>query len=81
MWYSYRASEKSYEYLIGYAESTDGKIWVRKDEEVNISPSKEGWDSAMVCYPYIINHKGEKYMLYNGNGYGQTGMGLAILKK
>jgi hypothetical protein len=27
----------------------------------------------------VFDHKGERYMLYNGNGYGQTGFGLAVL--
>jgi hypothetical protein len=31
-------------------------------------------------FDYIsFDHKGERYMLYNGNGYGQTGFGLAVL--
>lgn len=75
MWYSYRGES----YRIGYAESKDGISWQRKDEEVGIDVSKSGWDSEMICYPFILNHKGQKYMLYNGNDYGKTGLGYAVL--
>ena len=77
MWYSYRSEA----YKIGYAESEDGLSWIRKDEEVGIDVSKSDWDSEMICYPYVWEHKGEEYMLYNGNGYGRTGIGLAILSE
>lgn len=75
MWYSYRGEA----YRIGYAESTDGLEWVRKDEEVGIDVSPEGWDSKMIEYPYVFQHGKTKIMLYNGNGYGQTGIGYAVL--
>lgn len=75
MWYSYRGDT----YRIGYAESLDGIYWCRKDEEVGIDVSISGWDSEMIEYPFIFDHKGQRFMLYNGNGYGKTGVGLAIL--
>lgn len=75
MWYSYRGQR----YRIGYADSADGVSWERKDEEVGIDVSDEGWDSEMVEYPFVFDHKGERYMFYNGNGYGKTGVGLAVL--
>lgn len=81
MWYSYRGKNEITTYRIGYAESNDGINWIRKDNEVGIDVSKDGWDSEMICYPYIFNHKGDKYMLYNGNGYGKTGFGLAKFEK
>jgi len=77
MWYSYRGDR----YRIGYAESSDGLVWVRKDAHAGIEPSEDGWDSEMVCYAYIFDHGTERYMLYNGNGYGQTGIGLARLAR
>ena len=76
MWYSYA---KKY-YKIGYAESTDGYKWKRKDELSGIIRSKSGWDSKMVAYPFVFEHKGKSYMLYCGNGYGKTGFGYAILE-
>jgi len=81
MWYSYRAQKDIDTYRIGYAESDDGINWIRKDEEVGIDVSKSGWDSEMICYPYIFDHNGKRYMLYNGNGYGKTGFGIAVLEQ
>ena len=77
MWYSFRGGS----YRIGYAESADGIHWERKDGQVGIDVSDSGWDSEMICYPNVFDHLGRRYMLYNGNGYGKTGMGLAVLQK
>ncbi len=79
MWYSYRANGDITTYRIGYAESADGNKWQRKDDEAGIDVSAEGWDSDMISYPCIVDHKGKRYMLYNGNGYGRTGFGVAVL--
>jgi predicted GH43/DUF377 family glycosyl hydrolase len=77
MWYSYRGSRNR----IGYADSEDGISWERKDGEAGIDVSASGWDSEMIEYPFVFDHDGERYMLYNGNGYGKTGIGLAVLEK
>ena len=74
MWYSVRGSR----YVIGYAESADGLRWTRRDDAHGLLPSPDGWDSEMVEYPYVFDHAGTRYMLYNGNGYGRTGVGLAV---
>ena len=78
MWLSYKTLDQTYR--IGYAESDDGINWTRFDERAGITISEEGWDSEMIEYPYVFNHKGKKYMAYNGNGYGQNGAGLAVLE-
>ncbi|MCE3268194.1 MAG: hypothetical protein K0R49_446 [Burkholderiales bacterium] len=75
MWYCYRGKS----YRIGYAESTDGKKWIRKDEHAGIEVSLAGWDAESISYPYVFDHKGQRFMLYNGNQYGKTGFGLAKL--
>ena len=31
----------------------------------------------MLCYPFVFDHAGRRYLLYNGNDYGRTGIGLA----
>ncbi len=80
MWYSYRAQKNIDTYRIGYAESEDGINWTRKDEEAGIDISESGWDSEMICYPYVFDHKGKRYMFFNGNHYGKSGFGLAILE-
>jgi hypothetical protein len=77
MWYSYRGES----YKIGYAESEDGIHFNRMDEKVGIDVSETGWDSEMICYPHVFEHNSEKYMLYNGNGYGKSGIGLAVLAR
>ncbi len=76
MWYSYRG----HSYRIGYAESEDGRKWQRRDNQVGIDVSPTGWDSEMIEYPFVFDHKGQRYMLYNGNGYGKTGFGLAVME-
>lgn len=80
MWYSYRSGTGE-TYRIGYAFSKDGISWERKHHEVGITVSENGWDSEMLCYPYVFSHKNKWYMLYNGNSYGKEGFGLAIAKK
>ncbi|NOU40014.1 MAG: hypothetical protein HOO85_01955 [Methylotenera sp.] len=80
MWFSSRATKEIPTYRIRYAESKDGITWTRKDEEVGMDVSEDGWDSEMICYPFVFDHKGQRYMLYNGNGYGKTGFGLAVLE-
>ncbi len=77
MWYSYRGDR----YRIGYAESADGIVWKRLDHLAGIDVSSEGWDSQMIEYPYVFDYEGERYMLYNGNDYGRTGFGIAVLDK
>ncbi len=75
MWFSYRGAA----YRIGYAESADGRRWVRDDARAGITVSESGWDSESIEYPHVFDHAGRRYMLYNGNGYGSTGFGLAVL--
>jgi len=75
MWYSHRGRS----YRIGYAESDDGMEWKRMDDEVGIDVSPEGWDSEMVCYPWVGDIASRRRMLYNGNSYGRTGIGQAVL--
>jgi hypothetical protein len=75
MWYSHRGPS----YRIGYAESEDGLRWQRRDEDAGIDVSDFGWDAQMIAYPCIFRHEGQLLMLYNGNDYGRTGIGLAVL--
>ena len=77
MWFSFRSGSGE-TYRIGYAHSRDSINWERRDSGINISES--GWDSEMICYPFVFDHKGRRYMLYNGNDFGKTGFGLAILE-
>ncbi len=80
MWFSYRSGTGE-KYRIGYARSSDGDVWELRLESAGIDVSSTGWDSEMIEYPCVFDHKGERYMLYNGNGYGRTGFGLAMLEQ
>ena len=35
----------------------------------------------MIEYPFVYEHRGVKHMLYNGNGFGETGIGYAVLEE
>ena len=79
MWFSYR-SGMGEKYRIGYATSEDGEAWVlRLKQQAYLSESLSEWDADMQAYPFVFDHAGARYMLYNGNGYGLTGFGLAML--
>lgn len=77
MWYSTRMLNAPYR--IGYAESSDGYSWSRKDDLAGIAPSGNDWDSTAVCYPCVYDCCGRRFMIYNGNSNGRTGFGFAEL--
>jgi hypothetical protein len=80
MWYSYRDGTDR-KYRIGYSTSDNGLEWTNHLDKAGITVSEKGWDSEMICYPFVFEHKGELYMLYNGNDYGRCGFGIAKLIK
>lgn len=77
MWYS---RKKGPHYRLGYAESADGRAWRRLDDQAGLDVTPGAWDSEMVGYAHLFDHGGQRYLLYNGNGYGRTGFGLAVLE-
>lgn len=79
MWFSYR-SGMGETYRIGYATSEDGDNWVLNLRDAGIDVSSSGWDSDMIEYPFVFDHNGRWYMLYNGNGFGKTGFGIAVFE-
>ena len=74
MWFGY----KNQTYRIGYAESTDGLAWTRRDDLAGIDVSEFGFDNDMIEYAAIVKHNNQHFMFYNGNNYGLDGIGLAI---
>ena len=74
-WYGVNAGKG---YRIGHAKSEDGLNWLRRDEEAGISLSESGWDSETQSYPYVIDCDLGRFMFYNGNGFGKSGLGIAI---
>ncbi len=78
MWFAFRGEH----YQIGYAQSKDGEHWSRQDEKAGLTASgnTKDWDGKAVSYPHVFEHKGKTYMIYSGNEYGKTGIGLSVLK-
>lgn len=76
MWFCARGAK----YRIYFATSEDGLTWrqLGKDEGIDVSP--DSWDSDMIEYPCVFDHRGQRFMLYSGDGYGRTGFGLAVLE-
>jgi len=86
MFYSYRKgygyrTDPSKAYRIGYAESKDGMTFIPKNEILEIIGEREEWESIANAYPHVYNFNDRKYMLYNGNGFGKSGFGYAVLEK
>lgn len=86
MWYCFRESEDYRDgrgaYRIGFATSHDGRIFDRQDADAGITVSDDGgWDSKMICYPFVVHVDGRTLMFYNGNSFGQTGIGWAVLEE
>lgn len=84
MWFSYRGSHDfrggTETYRMGYAWSKDRVAWHRDDSLAGIDVSPTGWDSQMVAYPYVVETPSGPLMFYNGNGFGQSGLGYARLE-
>lgn len=83
MWYCYRQSEDYRDgkgsYRIGYGQSSDGVHFKRLDSLAGIDVGSNGeWDSKQICYPAVARIDGKLIMFYNGNGFGQTGIGWAV---
>jgi len=85
LWYSYRDSldfrNGTGAYKMGYAISKNGDEWLRNDEKSGLNPSEKGWDSKMICYPYVVKAKNNHFLFYNGNDFGKSGIGYAILNE
>jgi predicted GH43/DUF377 family glycosyl hydrolase len=80
MWYSAIGTRHGY-YTICYAESDDGIYWrrgARPNDNLQLSPTGEGWEKQMVEYPSVIREGDHLRMFYCGNGYGRTGIGTAV---
>lgn len=72
----------SYSYRIEYATAEYG-YWQREGIIPGLQPSASGeWDSEMICYPYVVTDQatGIKFLFYNGNSFGKTGIGYATLQ-
>jgi predicted GH43/DUF377 family glycosyl hydrolase len=77
----YAAATQERGFRLGYAESTDGYVWTRRDDQVGIDVTPGSWDSEMISYPNVIRHRDRFYLFYNGNDYGKQGFGYAVLQQ
>ncbi len=80
MFYSIRKKSVR-QYRMGYAESSDGIDWTRKDEELGLDVSPSGWDGEAVEFGAIVKTGGKTWLFYNGNDFGGTGFGVAELEQ
>jgi hypothetical protein len=76
MWFCARGDT----YRLGYAESDDGLTWERDDGAVELTGDPAEWEREMAAYPYVFATDGVFTLLYNGNGYGRSGVGWATLE-
>jgi hypothetical protein len=35
----------------------------------------------MIEYAYVFDHNGNRFMIYNGNGFGKSGLGYARMER
>lgn len=76
LWYCRRHAV----YRLGYAFSADGVTWRRDDEAIRFVTPPAPWENEARTYPAVFDHAGRRWMLHNGNGYGRSGFGLALLE-
>ena len=76
-----RGNSDGKDYFPGVAFSKDGVNWERRDEELGLSlGADDDFDSIHLCYPRLIQSKGNWFAFYNGNYMGLHGFGAARLK-
>lgn len=73
-------SHRGIKYKIGYAVINKNNFLERKDDLINITNNKDKFDNEMQEYASIVQHKKKLFMFYNGNNFGEKGIGLAELK-
>lgn len=76
MWYAKRNPG----YRLGFAHAGPDGVWRRRDDCVTFAGEPQSWEAHERTYPCVFRVEGDWYMLYNGDGYGRTGFGLARLE-
>ena len=74
MAYSYRGSNDKYK--IGFVWLDDFSTATQVGGIPPFLPSRENWENEMVEYPSLFVRNKKLFMLYNGNDYGKTGIGI-----
>ena len=81
LFYSYKNyKNRGRNYKIGFAENHKNQ-WKRKDNKLLFKKSSNNFDKNMQEYASVIKYDNEFFMFYNGDNYGQRGIGLAKLLK
>jgi predicted GH43/DUF377 family glycosyl hydrolase len=80
MLYSIRVKSRPGESFLGYAESSDGIDWIRRDDEVGLAATPGSWDASMMRYGVVHRFGDRTVMLYNGDNFGEAGFGYATLQ-
>ena len=76
MVYCYRGNK----YKLGYAYSKDKVNWTRDDSALKLEGTKNQFDSQEMCYPFWFKYNNFLYLIYCGNNYGNSGIGIARLE-
>lgn len=66
-------------YRLGYATSSTGIDWSRKDQEIGLDVSDAFYENDSIEYGAEISVGGKTWILYNGNDFG--GYGLCIAER
>jgi hypothetical protein len=74
----YTRRRRDFSYLPGVAISTDeGKTYIRFDQILeDVTPRIDGQDDEMQYFPAPLIWNKKLYVFYNGNNFGQNGMGV-----
>lgn len=75
----YRAwiSVKGEGYVIRSAFSSDLSNWHWSEDEFGLEPSGLNGEISEVCYSHVVDVMNSRFMFYNGDGFGKTGIGIA----
>lgn len=77
MYYSVRRKSLR-AYRMGYAVSTDGLSWRRRDEQMGLDITPGSFDSDAIMYAAPIRVGERMYCYYNGNDFGRDGFAVAV---
>lgn len=70
-------SVKGEKYRIRAAERNSKGIWVWSDDTWGMDPRGSGYDIDEVAYAAVFEDQGSLFMLFNGDGHGREGIGVA----
>jgi len=67
-------------YRLAYAVSDDGMNWRRRDHELGLDVSEQGFDSDAIMYSAVCSTRAGTFLFYNGNDFGRDGFAVAVLE-